>query len=87
MIRLAVSPASSTGILCNRDLRCAVLTPKPALNMSMARRSRSSEMWIFAWKNGTLSTRRFLIHKPGMGKTAAAAYALIKHQSKWWWMN
>jgi hypothetical protein len=65
-----------------RDFNCDVFTPNPALNMSVARRSRSNETWILVWNNWTSPKETFLIHKPTVGKTAAMAYALIKNQSK-----
>jgi hypothetical protein len=41
--------------------------------MSVARRSRSNETWIFVWKIGTSPKLTFLIHNPAAGKTAALA--------------
>jgi hypothetical protein len=39
--------------------------------MSVAKRSRSKETWSFAWKMESSPKARFLIHNPGVGKTAA----------------
>jgi hypothetical protein len=41
--------------------------------MSVARRSRSSEMWILVWKIETSPKVVFLIHNPAVGETAAMA--------------
>jgi hypothetical protein len=70
---LAASPANNTSFFCMTARKCDVLTPTPALNMSVASRTKSNETWMFVLKIETSPKAIFLIHKPPTGKTAAMA--------------